>query len=233
MRYLYHLTTSDAVQKIMQTGIVPTIGERSRSVGETAANVYLCDHKSILSWKIVLGLSVVIRVNVSTIPEDNLKRHVYSCGNEYLCKTMIPHTKCRIVSSPYYDPAIMRKCCLSYMDCISNSCLDVMCYYLNDHLDFTESEITESEIYDNLQAILPVLQRLDYSVCTLQDLQKELVDESSDGYSFLDTYHGTKLYDILLQGSKDSTYNARHALHKFIENTFQRCLDTTVGEYTD
>ena len=228
MRYLYHLTTSDAVQKIMQTGIVPTIGERSRSVGETAANVYLCDHKSILSWKIVLGLSVVIRVNVSTIPEDNLKRHVYSCGNESLCKTIIPHTTCHIVNSPYYDPAIMRKCCLSYMDCISNLCLDVMHYYLDDHLSYTKSEI-----YDNLQAILPVLQRLDYSVCTLQDLRKELVDESSDGYSFLDTYYGTKLYDMLLQGPKDSTYNTRHALHEFIENTFQRCLDTKVGEYTD
>ena len=228
MRYLYHLTTSDAVQKIMQTGIVPTIGERSRSVGETAANVYLCDHKSILSWKIVLGLSVVIRVNVSTIPEDNLKRHVYSCGNEYICKTMIPHTKCHVINSPDYNPAIMRKCCLSYMDCISNSCLDIMHYYMDNQLD-----CTESEIYDNLQAILPVLQRLDYSVCTLQDLRKELVDESSDGYSFLDTYHGTKLYDILLQSPKDSTYNARHALHEFIENTFQRCLGTKVGEYTD
>mgnify|MGYP003234705052 CR=1 FL=1 len=51
MRYLYHLTDTNTAKRILQEGLKPLIGERSRIVEEEEARIYLSDKKSIRTGK--------------------------------------------------------------------------------------------------------------------------------------------------------------------------------------
>lgn len=72
MRYLYHLTDTNTAKRILQEGLKPLIGERSRIVEEEEARIYLSDKKSIPYWKILLEKNVLLRIDAEKLNPENL-----------------------------------------------------------------------------------------------------------------------------------------------------------------
>ena len=77
MRYLYHLTDTNTAKRILQEGLKPLIGERSRIVEEEEARIYLSDKKSIPYWKILLEKNVLLRIDAEKLNPEKLDHYPY------------------------------------------------------------------------------------------------------------------------------------------------------------
>ena len=64
---LYRVTRHECVDDILKNGLIPTIGENSKSADEQDSLICLCNYESIPYWLIICGADTVLKVDVSNV----------------------------------------------------------------------------------------------------------------------------------------------------------------------
>ena len=231
-KYYYHITDEKHLPEILKNGLKPMIGENSSLVGETDPTIYLCRHKDVPYWKILLGKTVVLQIkDLNVADDDHCQYHHY---DEYLYRETIPAYKIKRVYFPTPSSNVMKNLCLSYISSF-NQCAEIAARYYNMH----DEEECYDECYEefdaSLNCCLAVTERLDYSVLTTREIRKELREWGDYGaYTFVDRYldTGKRLYQQLVLYPNDEFEKKRKALHHYIAKTFRGCLDVNIGGWT-
>lgn len=246
-KYYYHLTTQDALPDILTHGLTPRIGTRSKMVGEQTPAIYLCRRQDIPSWKIILNLPVLLKIKQLDLSQP--KFYQYSCYGEYLYTEPIPPEQIEVVHyhTTSYPDDIMKSLCLTYIHDISRLCVLITQYYTyrdtNQHAEW----MTTDYIKYSLMTYTSILENLDYTTCTKQEIRQELREIGDGGTAFTDKYlyqlynnpdaippiKTPRLYTMLIQFQKDELYPYRKKLHKLIVNKFQGCLRVNTGGWTN
>ena len=225
---LYHITDKRNIDSIMEHGLVPKIGSRSKDI-EDEPRIYLTEKEYLEYWKILLGRKNIAVFKTEFLPDDS-KEYEYTDYKEIRTKTAIPADKLELIkfrSDRKFKREAMRKLCESRIWTISWLCENCARFYT----DGVKKTFTWHEIRDFLVSEYQILKRLDYSVLTLDEKRKILKDFGEGGhFTFLDTYMGTdkKLYQLTMY--KDPyTYSIRKKLEDIIKDNFCDCLDICTG----
>lgn len=245
MQYLYHLTTKDAVNSILKNGLKPSIGERSKQVGETKKAIYICGKHDIPYWQAILGLNTVLKIDANDIEINRENTFETGMYTEYMIHTTIPPEKITVETLNKHKPSnkIIHDLALSYMSNISYLCVACAKYYTYKNTDKEEAFYYPPDVLQkSMETTLAVLNRLDYALCSTKEKRYELRQLGDGNYSFVDHYDfdhpwddqttRPKLYTMLIKYEKDELYHIRHALYKFITKNFKGCLDVDTGGWT-
>ena len=197
-KYYYHITDKEHLPAILKFGLKPMIGENSNLVNETNPAIYLCRRKDIPYWKILLGKTVVLRIEGIEIPNENCYK--YSNYSEYLYFDDISADKIKRVYFSEPSKQAMRNLCLSYISSFNQCAVAAARHYT--YPDQGHDERLECL----LNVCLAGARKLDYSVLTQGDLRKELKEWGDNcAYTFVDMYmnSGKRLYQKLVEYLKD------------------------------
>lgn len=225
--YLYHLTTKEALPKILKEGLVPNIGESSKMAEESRSAVFLCDDKSLPYWRILLNKDTLLKVKVSH--KDDLEFFDYDLYGEYLYKDNISPDNIEVIDM--LEPTLeqYKEILKSYICSISYACYCCAEYYTygKDKVNITIDIIRKSII-----SIKIVSDRLNYSYMSTEELRVELKGLGQDGYyTFLDKYYNTdkSLWQKLIDYPSDETMELRRWLYNFVKRQFSNVLDVDTG----
>lgn len=212
--YLYHLCDNEDLENILKEGLVPKKGPNSRLCYEPNFSIYLCDYKSIPYWSILLDKERILKVD--KISHNSLERYKYSGYNEYLYHKKIEPSKIRVFEKQIDKKEAMHELCINYLYQISDITCNIARFY-NNFSDF------ESILAPDLKRINTILNRLDYSVCSDEEIKKILIQDGEEGeYTFADTYLDTdkRLWSQLIEYPEDGLSELRKELYDFIKRTF-------------
>lgn len=226
---LYHLTIREDVQMILQNGLHPFLGEQAKLAHEEQPAIYLCEKKDLPYWAILLGKNVALKI--SGIERTEVVPYQYFCYSEYVYfKDIIPE-QISVVDFPVITDSHMRDLCRGYIESISHVTKCMAQYYFYHNKDLFSSD----DLAKLVDSILIVRNRLDYSICTEEELRGILVELGESGeYVFTDTYLDTerRLWEQLLFYPEDELTNRRRELYNYIKETFRGCLYTNTGGWT-
>ena len=223
---LYHITDSESAKEILKHGLKPMIGKRSQLVNEEEPAVYLCNRRSVPYWKILLRMPVVLAVDIDETMDEMFK---YSCYDEYVCKECIPPDRIKRSKAGKNTSVAMQDLCISYLDTFSAFARDCACFY--DKTEGKDEEYLEylTQFGNSITAVLP---SLDYSSCSKSQIVMHMLECADDSMiTFLDQYWNTdrKLYKQLLYYKKDTLYETRVEISKFISKHLSCCSNVNTG----
>ena len=234
MRYL-HITEKGRIGKILEEGIIPAIGENSKTALEEEPLICLCDETSLPMWMITLGRKNedVIEVDAG----DLVSEQNYSGAAEYAeyrLKERIAPSRLRRIKDPVTQEkynAAMRRLCIDNLYNVSHLCLMCAQYYRRD-------EKRDPEEVEDMLALLQiqtaVLERLDYASVSQQELKEKLREHGESGYNTYDDFwHDTKykLHQMLTRYPEDSLTAARKRFQRAINRQLKETLTMNTGEW--
>lgn len=232
MRY-FHITERNRIDKILKEGIIPSIGENSKTALEKEPLICLCDETSLPMWMITLGRKNedVIEVDAG----DLVSEPDYSGAAEhaeYRLKERIAPSRLRraedVVSQEEYDAA-MKQMCIDNLYTVSHLCLMCAQYYRRDE----EKDPEEIEdMLSLLQIQTAVLERLDYISVSRQELKEKLREHGESGYNTYDDFWCDtkyKLHQMLTRYPEDSLAAARKRFRRAINRQLKGTLTMNTG----
>lgn len=228
----YHLTSECELENIMKNGLVPSIGENSKSAGELDNYVYFSDEESLPYWSILLNKSLVVVVEVDSM-FINMYTHTYygysGYYTEFVTESIVP-AECILDSYTLdcYFPVYMRNLCLNYTQAISSTVLRII-----RSLSYRYQDM--HAINDMIHMLLKTIESLDFTYCSNDSLANVLLcmNDTCD-YPFTDTYLKTpfRLWEALLLFNDEETFEARKELYDFIKDTYKDVAYTKTGGFT-
>ena len=179
MRYLYHLTDTNTAKRILQEGLKPLIGERSRIVEEEEARIYLSDKKSIPYWKILLEKNVLLRIDAEKLNPEKLDHYPYQEYEEWTYSEPIQPEWIHVSrANTEISPEQYKELCLSFLDSISQVCVQFaryVSYYDDPELDWREyAENCKESCMSSCKVLQHTLTKLDFSCLDNKKLQEHL-----------------------------------------------------------
>lgn len=230
MRF-YHVTKTENVDSILMHGLIPQIGENSKSVNEKDDVVYLCDKDSIPYWKILLDANVLIAVELEEEPES----YDYREYKEYFHYGPIAASSIQLIDEFIDIHDSMKQLCVQHLHCMSAYATKCVRYY-----NRAIGTDLEKEMYDDIahygHVLSVCLPKLDYSMVDISSLREELTSSGEDGnYTICDTYYNTgkRLWEQLIEYGDDDLYSNRKFIHDYIKTHLQGCLDVDTGGWCD
>ena len=235
-RYLYHLTTLEALPAIFKNGIEPRIGARSLCAGESQPSVYLCERKDIPYWRIILGVTTALKIDTSLLNTTKIHKFSYDTYNEYIYNDIIPTQVISRTSTVAPTASNKITLCESYIITISELVLATVKYY-EKAAGKQENQYHEQKewLEHRYDATLYALNNLNYNIMTTKMKRNFLKQYGDSGeYTFLDTFKNTpnKLYQQMANYEPDDLTNKIMKLKTFIETSFTDCLDLNTGGWT-
>lgn len=229
-KYLYHITTKEALPEILKNGLKPMIGNNSQLVDESIPAVYLCRHKDVPYWRILLDKSVVLKIDISYFTAKELDDifFSYELYAEYVYRKEIPPhiiSRCYI---PLQQERQMRDLCMGYLHRVSYLTVVAARYYTDNDM----WRYASIDVKNMIDETLKILKRLDYSVCEKSDIRNELRTAAEYGeWTFDDLYISSnkRLYQQLLLYGNDELTQSRKKLYKYICTNFKGCLRVNTG----
>lgn len=256
---LYHVTTKESADHILNEGLFPQIGDNSRKAGEEDPVVFLCNRKDILYWMYILGCDTVLEIEMTDLKTGIKEYRDYGLDNdygEYLYRNCIPADHIRAMKIPVdKNDQIMRKLCFLYIANLSyfiaNSITRTYAYDEIYGCDETNSDyIANPEKYANISPkdidyinsnadiLLTCLSHFDFEKLTKEDkkeIRHWLVNEGDSGeYTLFDEYFdtGNKLWEQMVLFKKDETFENRHRLYDFINKNLKFCHRLSTGGFS-
>lgn len=239
---LYHVTTKENAEKILKEGLIPQIGEHSKAVYECDEYIYLCDHKSIKFWKILMNCDVVLEIDMKGI-EDNIIDTVgygYDDYYEYIVEEPIKAERISLFTDKItQEKAAMRKLCELYIIDISRTIANEIIRPYSRHEVYNTMLKDEDIKYikEMLSSLLYSLHNLKYSILTdknKEHIRQMLTKEGDSGeYTLFDRYfdEDKKLWQKMIEFPKDETYELRKELYDFIDKNLAFCHDLETGGF--
>ena len=124
--------------------------------------------------------------------------------------------------------------CFSYIYSINRILVSLAKYY-NRSSKFLSDAWDKQVLKSDIGSVLRVLNRLNYSYCTSEEISDFLVELGEDGENtFVDTYNYTKtrLWEMLTQYPDDELKGEREELFNYIKRTFKDCLYVNTGGWS-
>lgn len=242
-KYLYHVTDKAAAAEILQKGISPMIGHRSKLAGEKDERIYLTEKSSLPYWKQILGQTTVLRIDTSGLETERMEQFRYSQYSEWMYdKPIEPKWITQSKAQPHLTDAQHRKLCLSFVNTISQiSILFARYVTFCDDDDKKKKEWAEDcfgRCQDTCRTMQYVLPHLDFHLVSAKDLRIHLKLMGDGEYTLCDVYepwfvttdHPMRLWQLL----------GRHALkteetvwlYNWLKETFPRRLRVNTGGWT-
>ena len=212
-QYVYHLTTKHSWDVIQKQGLKPMMEYNSRLAREYKPCLYLCDLAIVPYWKILLNADILLRVPKSYI--DGIKPFRYSEYLEYRVECSIPPQDIQPIDFPNASAGVMQELCNNYLTELSDIVTDCIRYYRAKEPDPEWG----ASLADDIQMILQIANRLDYSACDPKLLEAEMHSYAEMGeYTFADTYGKTKrrLWAQIKRYPKDELFELRVQLSEWL-----------------
>lgn len=231
----YHVTSMENAELILRNGLEPRIGSESRAVGETIPYSYVCDEASIPYWQVLLGKSVVMQLYIQN-PENYVHSTVqYDGYSEERLNVLVPAECIKLVHVQVNKREAVQHLCCNYLWTISMFCAECAKYYSAEYHDgaFHTPQQLNSLIQTG-NAIVHILNRLDYGTVDAQQLQDELKTMGDSGeFTLCDTYYAEskRLWEKLTDYENDTLTELRSSIRSLLEKKLVGCLYTNTGGF--
>ncbi|MCM1218447.1 MAG: hypothetical protein NC548_28500 [Lachnospiraceae bacterium] len=227
---VYHLTKRENVESICNNGLLPRLGDNSRSVNDEVPAVWVSMYEDLGFWQLILPHEVVLQLEVDNAYRFDPIQFGYYFGWIYYEPVYIKD--CKIVENTP-DEHQFNEAREETVRQISRLVLTFVRYY---HYHPTKRAIEELHgacmtVYN----IMKIISNLKFDEIPADSLRAMLWTYGDEGeYTFLDTYMNTptRLYEQLLNIEDTSTELPRRFLHDIIIQYFGAVLDTNTGGWT-
>ena len=97
MKYLYHLTKPEYLDRILAEGLKPIIGDNSKLVDDMVPACHMCEKKDLPYWNLLLDRpGALLKIDSSYLCEDKIQERNYHLYKEKIYDELIPKEAVRI-----------------------------------------------------------------------------------------------------------------------------------------
>lgn len=91
MKYLYHLTKPEYLDRILSEGLKPIVGDNSKLVGDMVPTSHMSERKYLPYWNLLLDRpGVLLKIDTSYLCEDRIQERNYHLYKEKIYDELIP-----------------------------------------------------------------------------------------------------------------------------------------------
>lgn len=91
MKYLYHLTRPEYLDRILSEGLKPIVGDNSKLVGDMVPTSHMSERKYLPYWNLLLDRpGVLLKIDTSYLCEDRIQERNYHLYKEKIYDELIP-----------------------------------------------------------------------------------------------------------------------------------------------
>ena len=241
--YYYHQTSKENAKEILEKGLEPRIGERSRLNGETDKYIYLSNRKDVPYWKILINQPVTLKIDIDYLDKDCIQEFHYSYYGEYFYDKYIPKEAISIAKvKTSLTEEQMRHFCLSVLNTISQICVEWARYIAYDGSEDEELANIAANGFliatSNCFLYKDIISRMDFTTVSKDDFRKEVKAMGDGNYSFCDHYDfcnynmekRPRLWQLL--GEHDKSTEDTKWLYHWLKKQFTRQLYIETGGWT-
>ena len=238
MKYLYHLTKPEYLDRILSEGLKPIVGDNSKLVGDMVPTSHMSERKYLPYWNLLLDRpGVLLKIDTSYLCEDRIQERNYHLYKEKIYDELIPKKAISVanginLSLGNLDVNSRQEFKLSIVRSVSRICELIARlasdpeneYYLEGYEDAKICASTNRR----------VLSLTDYTEITPKKLQNELVylAENCGAYTFCDVdyanFNGNaRLYEHLRlkpYATEDTKW-----LYSWLVSNYSSILNTDTG----
>lgn len=91
MKYLYHLTRPEYLDRILSEGLKPIVGDNSKLVDDMVPASHMCERKYLPYWNLLLDRpGALLKIDTSYLCEDRIQERNYHLYREKIYDELIP-----------------------------------------------------------------------------------------------------------------------------------------------
>lgn len=238
MKYLYHLTRPEYLDRILSEGLKPIVGDNSKLVGDMVPTSHMSERKYLPYWNLLLDRpGVLLKIDTSYLCEDRIQERNYHLYKEKIYDELIPKKAVSVanginLSLGNLDVNSRQEFKLSIVRSVSKICELIARlasdpeneYYLEGYEDAKICALTTRR----------VLSLADFTEITPKKLQNELVylAENCGAYTLCDVDYANfdgnaRLYEHLHRkpyATEDTKW-----LYSWLVSNYSSILDTDTG----
>ncbi len=238
MKYLYHLTKPEYLDRILSEGLKPIVGDNSKLVGDMMPTSHMSEKKYLPYWNLLLDRpGVLLKIDTSYLCEDRIQERNYHLYKEKIYDKLIPKKAISVanginLSLGNLDVNSRQEFKLSIMRSVSK-----ICELIARLASYPENEYY-LEGYEDAKICASTTKRIlslaDFTEITPKKLQNELVylAENCGAYTFCDVdyanFNGNaRLYEHLRlkpYATEDTKW-----LYSWLVSNYSSILDTDTG----
>ena len=238
MKYLYHLTKPEYLDRILSEGLKPIVGDNSKLVGDMVPTSHMSERKYLPYWNLLLDRpGVLLKIDTSYLCEDRIQERNYHLYKEKIYDELIPKKAISVanginLSLGNLDVSSRQEFKLSIVRSLIKIC-DLIARLASD----PENEYY-LEGYEDAKICASTTRRVlsltDFTEITPKKLQKELVylAENCGAYTLCDVDYlnfdsDMRLYEHLRlkpYATEDTKW-----LYSWLVSNYSSILDTDTG----
>lgn len=179
MKYLYHLTRPEYLDRILSEGLKPIVGDNSKLVGDMVPTSHMSERKYLPYWNLLLDRpGVLLKIDTSYLCEDRIQERDYHLYKEKMYSRLIPKEAVSVVngfdlSLENIDVARRQEFKLSVINSVSGICELISRLILNSESEYFLENYKDVKICASTAR--RVISLIDFTEITPKKLQNELI----------------------------------------------------------
>lgn len=179
MKYLYHLTKPEYLDRILSEGLKPIVGDNSKLVGDMMPTSHMSEKKYLPYWNLLLDRpGVLLKIDTSYLCEDRIQERNYHLYKEKIYDKLIPKKAISVanginLSLGNLDVNSRQEFKLSIMRSVSKICELIARLVLNSESEYFLENYKEVKICASTAR--RVISLIDFTEITPKKLQNELI----------------------------------------------------------
>lgn len=179
MKYLYHLTKPEYLDRILSEGLKPIVGDNSKLVGDMVPTSHMSERKYLPYWNLLLDRpGVLLKIDTSYLCEDRIQERNYHLYKEKIYDELIPQKAISVanginLSLGNLDVNSRQEFKLSIVRSVSKICELIARLVLNSESEYFLENYKEVKICASTAR--RVISLIDFTEITPKKLQNELI----------------------------------------------------------
>lgn len=179
MKYLYHLTRPEYLDRILSEGLKPIVGDNSKLVGDMVPTSHMSERKYLPYWNLLLDRpGVLLKIDTSYLCEDRIQERNYHLYKEKMYGELIPKEAVSVakgfdLSLENIDVARRQDFKLSVINNVSRICELIARLVLNSESEYFLENYKDIKICASTTR--RVISLIDFTEITPKKLQNELI----------------------------------------------------------
>lgn len=179
MKYLYHLTKPEYLDRILSEGLKPIVGDNSKLVGDMVPTSHMSERKYLPYWNLLLDRpGVLLKIDTSYLCEDRIQERNYHLYKEKIYDELIPKKAISVanginLSLGNLDVNSRQEFKLSVINNVSKICELIARLVLNSESEYFLENYKEVKICASTAR--RVISLIDFTEITPKKLQNELI----------------------------------------------------------
>lgn len=179
MKYLYHLTKPEYLDRILSEGLKPIVGDNSKLVGDMMPTSHMSEKKYLPYWNLLLDRpGALLKIDTSYLYENEILERDYHLYREKMYSRLIPKEAVSVVngidlSLENIDVTRRQEFKLSVINNVSKICELIARLVLNSESEYFLENYKEVKICASTAR--RVISLIDFTEITPKKLQNELI----------------------------------------------------------